>query len=97
MNREKHVPDSEVKGDVTSTTLRVVWCAERVETARKGTKDEVREISRSQMAKGLVVIRSLRSVNSYSVKYGDLPQSLVVLSFIPPSFQQESEFPLFHF
>ena len=38
------------------------------------------------MAKGLVVISSLRSVESYSINYGDLLHSLVVLSFIPSSF-----------
>lgn len=51
--------------------LKVAWNAQRVETTRKRTKDEVREISRARWLKGLVTISSLGSVNSYSVNYGD--------------------------
>lgn len=73
-----------MKEDVTVKIVKVVWCAERAETTRKKTKDEVRD-GRGQMLEGSAVISSLRSVNSYSINYGDLLQSLVVLSFIPSS------------
>lgn len=62
-----------VKEDVTFKRHKAVRYAERVEITRKGTETEVREISRSQVAKGLVIINS-RSANSL-VNYRDSPQS----------------------
>ena len=52
----KHVPsknfkNSEMKEDVTVKIVKAVWYAERVETTKKKTKDEVREMAESRWLK----------------------------------------------
>ena len=40
-----------MKEDVTVKIVKVVWCAERVETTRKKTKDEVRGMAEARWLK----------------------------------------------
>lgn len=54
----KHVPSrrihslkTEMKEDVTVKIVKVVWCAERAETTRKKTKDEVRGMAEARWLK----------------------------------------------